>query len=145
MEDVVNLEWLRKLEWYIIGDISFRIINGPYLQGLSFLEGVLTLRLCASSHTLSPVTKDLGEISGLMWHCKAFCASDLDSSNCLRHSCTAGTESFGVVINAMGFILMISSCGVCLVCSCFYELCANSAMGRRVLQLFCHPMINWCR
>src|SRR6202789_3867776 len=114
---------------------------GPYLRGLSFLEGVLILRLRASNHTLLPGTKDLGGLRGLMCLCNAFCASCLDSCNCLRRSCAAGTESSGVLIDAVGLIPMISSCGVCFVYSCcFHELCANSATGRRVLQLFFCPI-----
>src|SRR6266567_1400313 len=100
------------------------------------------LRLCTSNHTLSLMTKDLSNWSGLMCFCKAFCASDLVLINCLRCSCAVGTESSGVLIDAVGFMPMISSCGMCFVCSCFHELCANSTIGRRVLQFFCHPMTN---
>jgi hypothetical protein len=125
-----------------MGDTCPMIEYGPYLRGLSFLEGVLILRLRASNHTLLPGTKDLGGLRGLMHLCNAFCASVLDSCNCLRCSYAAGTESSGVLIDAVGLIPMISSCGVCFVYSCFHELCANSATGRRVLQLFCLPMTN---
>ena len=121
------------------GDTCLVIGYGPYLRGLSFFEGALIFKFCASNHTLSPMAKDLGKVSGLMCHCNAFCASDLDSCNCLRCSCAAGTESSGVVIDAERFVPVISLCGVCFVCSCFQELCANSTMGRRALQLFCLP------
>jgi hypothetical protein len=93
----------------VTGDICFRTRYGPYLRGLSFLEGVLTLRLCASNHTLSLMTKDLGKFSGLMRLCNAFCALDLDSCTCFNHSCAAGTESSGVSIDAMRLIPVISS------------------------------------
>ena len=105
----------------------------------------MIFRLRASNHTLSPMTKDLGKVSGLMRLCNAFCASDLAPCSCVRRSCAAGTESPGSVIDADGFVPVMSSCGVCFVCSCFQELCANSATGRRALQLFCHPMTNWQR
>ena len=81
----MNLEWLRKLELICHRGNLFQDHKWfTYLWGLSFLEGILTLRLRASNHTLSPVTNDLGGISGLMRRCKAFCASDLDSSSCLK-------------------------------------------------------------
>jgi hypothetical protein len=44
----------------VTGDTCSMIGYGPYLRGLSFLEGVLILRLRASNHTLLPGTKDLG-------------------------------------------------------------------------------------
>src|ERR1700679_3378685 len=87
---------------------------GPYLRGLSFLEGVLILRLRASNHTLLSGTKDLGGLRGLMRLCNAFCASFLDSCNCLRRSCAAGTESSGVLIDAVG-LLPIGSFKVALI------------------------------
>ena len=121
---------------YVAGDIFCSTLNGPYLRGLSFLEGVLMWRLRAYNHTLSPEAKDRGRSSGLMHLCKAFCASVLDSCRSLSCACASGTASSGVVSDAVGLTLMINSSGVYLVCSCFQELCANSAIGRNVLQLF---------
>jgi len=61
---------------------------------------------------LSPETKVQGGVKGLMCLCNAFCAFALDSCNFLSHSCTAGTESSGIVSNAVGLMPMINSCGV---------------------------------
>ena len=73
---------------------------------------------------------------GLMHLYKAFCALDHNSFNIRSHFCVAGTESLGVLIDVVKFIPMISLCGVCLVLLCLHELCANSAIGKRALQLF---------
>jgi hypothetical protein len=97
---------------YATGDICCNISNGPYLQGLSFLEGVLIFRLCASSHILLPGTKVHGSVYGLIHLCNTFCASVWDSCNFLSRSCIAGTESSGIVSDAVGLIPMINSCGV---------------------------------
>jgi hypothetical protein len=97
---------------YATGDICCNTSNGPYLRGLNFLEGVLIFKFCASSHTLLSGTKVRGSVYGLMRLCKAFCASALDSCNSLSHSCTAGTESSGMVSDAVGLRPMINSCGV---------------------------------
>jgi hypothetical protein len=42
---------------YVTGEICPKTLNGPYLWGLSFLEGILMCRLHASNHTLLPGTK----------------------------------------------------------------------------------------
>jgi hypothetical protein len=54
------------------------------------------------------MTKDLDKFSGLMRLYNAFYASDLDSCTCFNHSCAAGTESSGVLIDAMGLIPVIN-------------------------------------
>jgi hypothetical protein len=97
---------------YATGDIYCNTVNGLYLQGLSFLEGILIFRFCASSHTLLPGTKVCGGVYSLMCLCKAFCASALDSCNSLSHSCTAGIESSGIVSDVVGLRPMINSCEV---------------------------------
>ena len=79
-----------------------------------------------------------------MRFCNACCASDLAINSWLSRSCAAGTASSGVLIDAVGLIPKINSCGECLVVSCFHELCANSAIGKSLLQLFCRPVTN-CR
>src|SRR6266436_7215777 len=120
------------LRRYVTGDICFMISYGLYLLGVSALEfeGALILKLRPSNHTLLPGTKVLGTLSGLMRFCNTFCASNLALSNWLSRSCAAGTASSGVLIDAVGFMPMINSCGEYLVFSCFHELCANSAIGR---------------
>ena len=72
------------------GDIFCRTLNGPYLQGLSFLKGVLIFKLCTSNHTLSLGAKAFDGLIGLMHLYKAFCASDCGSFNIRSCFCTAG-------------------------------------------------------
>ena len=130
---------------YVTGVTCCNILNGPSLWGLSFLEGLLVFRLRASNHTLSSETKKHVGISGLMCLSKAFCASALDCISSLRRSYIAGTGSSGIVSDAVGLMPMINSCGVCFMCLCFQELCANSVIGNIVLQLFCWPETNCLR
>jgi hypothetical protein len=119
--------------------------KGPILWGLSFFEGVLIFRFRASIHTLSSDLKVQGTISGLMCFWSAFWVSPLALIRFLIRSWVAGTGSSGISIVIVGFVPMISSCGLYLVCSCFQELCVKMAIGKRVLQLFCRSLTKWRR
>jgi hypothetical protein len=85
-----------------MGDTCSVTGYSPYLWGLSFLKGVLILKLHAFNYNLLLKTKNLSGLRGL---CNAFCALDIDSCNCLGCSCAAGTESSRVLIDAVRAVL----------------------------------------
>ena len=93
---------------YATGETCFTISKGPYHFGASFFDLTFVLRLCASSHTLSPVTNDLGVMNGLMHLFNVFCASvrALASSNNL--CCALGLESSRMFRLAVGLIPKMS-------------------------------------
>ena len=93
---------------YATGETCFTISKGPYRFGASFFDLTFILRLRASSHTLLPVTNDLGVVNGLMRLSNDFYASvrALASSNNLR--CALGLESSGILRLAVGLIPKMS-------------------------------------
>src|ERR1700754_105569 len=87
----------------------------------------------------------LGVLVNLIRLSSVFCASEraLESSD--SRWCANGVVSSRGISFADGSVPINSSNGVNLVRSCFHELCANSAIGRRSFQLFCCPLTNALR
>ena len=117
--------------------------KGPYCLG-SRVHLPWTVKFFPFSHIWSPAF--IFVIFHVSFHCcrvsRSFCVSYLVSCNVLMRSIKDGTSSGRNFTLARGLNPIRSSCGECLVTSCFQELWVNSAIGSRLAQSFCLLVVH---